>query len=108
MDGKIQHHRGGFEMSLSDKIDFNLHLCRDVIPTKDVKQFIKDLKEERESFEAQVVGMVWGLTSDTAFDVKMFNNLMVKLRKEHYDKCAKLAGEKLIEKKYVRKRFYAT
>ena len=42
-------------------------------------------KEEVELFEARVVGLVWGLSYNTNFDVKEFNIEFDKIRKKLYN-----------------------
>ena len=51
---------------------------------KDVKEFIKLLKEEDEDYEAKIVGLVWGLNSQEPFDSKIFNNKFNELRIQQY------------------------
>ncbi len=87
------------EFKLSDWIRMckSYDLRRKVIPVNNIKEFIKERNKIEEEFRLKIVGLVWGLSIvGVDFNVKYFNNEMVKLGKEYKIKIDKLAGKELI------------
>lgn len=82
------------KFKLSEKIiSGDGHTYTNFIFAEDVKEFIRLLKEEKNDSEARIIGMVWGLSHETNFNVKMFNQEFDRIRKGHLNRIDNLSGD---------------
>ena len=86
------------KFNLSKKIwkcEDGYHPAEEVLIVEDVRKFIKKRQDIKDEFECKVVGLVWGLSYNTNFNVKKFNLQFDEIRKEARKKADKLVGDKL-------------